>query len=83
MQYQLPILLTHNNITLQLNMLVNLLKDNPIIELNLANIKAIDSAGVALLIELKEQAVSLNKQIIYHNHTTELINLCKLYNVTI
>ncbi|MFN8769880.1 MAG: lipid asymmetry maintenance protein MlaB [Neisseriaceae bacterium] len=55
--------------------------DNLVIDLS--NISSIDSAGIALLIELKNIAKQKNKQLFYNNPTEDITRLCKLYRVTI
>ena len=59
----------------------HLLSNNLIIDLS--NINKIDTAGVATLLELKNQAKNSLHKISYINTSDNIKNLCNLYQITL
>jgi ABC-type transporter Mla MlaB component len=83
MHYQFPPQLDYKQVTMQLKTVVTLLKQNRGLDIDLANICRLDSAGIALLIDLRNLANRHNWQLNYLSPTTEVLKLCSLYGVSI
>lgn len=58
--------------------ILQMIANNQKIDLDMSDIKEIDSAGIALLIELK-----LTGRINFINQSNPVLNLCQLYKVII
>lgn len=52
------------------------------IEVNLANVSEIDSAGIQLMIALKKDALLQQKSLLFTAHSPEVIALLDLFNMT-
>lgn len=52
------------------------------IEVNLANVGEIDSAGLQLLVALKKDAVQQKKSMVFTAHSSAVIALLDLFNMT-
>ena len=80
-QYDIPNQLTLNNVNIELKTISTIIKNNPEVTINLGNITKIDSAGIALLIELHNITHSLHHKIHYSNITNNITSLCNLYQI--
>ena len=58
------------------------LKQYQQIEVNLSQVAEIDSAGLQLLVALKNDAIKQKKSMIYTAHSREVIELLALFNMT-
>lgn len=83
MQHTFQNKLLINTVMPELNQASMLLNNVDNLHIDLNNITHIDSAGIALLIELKSIAKQQNKQLFYDNPTPDILRLCKLYQVNI
>jgi ABC-type transporter Mla MlaB component len=83
MQYQLPPQLDYKQVPYQFKMVVDLLKQNRGLDIDLSTISRVDSSGIALLVELKNMAKRHNWQLNYLSPTSEILKLCSLYSLNI
>ncbi|MCE2706146.1 MAG: STAS domain-containing protein [Proteobacteria bacterium] len=83
MQYQMSSKLLINNISKELNTLSDLIIKNDSLQINLEHVDHIDSAGIALFIELKQIAQTHGKNISFINLTSSITKLCQLYQVNL
>ncbi|MBY0379676.1 MAG: STAS domain-containing protein [Burkholderiales bacterium] len=67
----------------QLSTISDLLKNNKVLEINLKNVTDIDSAAIAMLIELKNIANTNGTQISFVNSSQDVLRLCKLYCINL
>lgn len=61
--------------------LVTLVRDNETSSLNLANVQDIDTAGLQILVLLKQEATQLNHQLTYTNHSQPVVNVIELLDM--
>ena len=57
------------------------LMDHDQIEVNLSNVTEIDSAGLQLMIALKNDALKQGKNIIFTEHSTDVMDFLELFNM--
>ena len=67
----------------QLSTIYGLLKNNEKVEVNLENITDIDSAGIAMLIELRNFADTNGSKISFIHPSADVMRLCQLYRINI
>jgi len=70
-----------DNIALLLQQLVKLINHTKEITIDLSGVNAVDSAGIAFLLELKNIARIQSSALTFTNITEEISNLCQLYKV--
>ena len=73
--------LTLKNIPTLYKNFISMLKQGISIDLDLKEVNEIDSAGVALIIELKQLAKNKNYHFTINNPSQSVLRLCSLYNV--
>lgn len=83
LEYKLGAKLLIENSKEQLSKLSQLVSKEKQLQLNLSNITSIDSAGIALLIEIKQLARKNNCALTYTYPTALIENLCQLYKITL
>lgn len=71
------------NILSELKKISGIISINNVIDIDLDNIVSIDSAGIALFIELKNIAACQSKRLNFLNPTPDILRLCQLYRVNI
>ncbi len=79
--HKLPAIITLNHIASQLPSLKKLLKKDVLVEFDLSEVKHIDSAGIAMLLELRNIAFQLQCQLKFINSNNVIERLSKLYKV--
>ena len=57
------------------------LADHEQIEVDLSDVVEIDSAGLQLMVALKNDALKQNKSMVFTNHSREVIELLDLFNM--
>ena len=71
------------NIATQLPVLKRLIFANSQLIFDLSDVNNIDSAGIAFLIDLKNIAANKACSLEFTNPSTQIINLCQLYKITL
>lgn len=61
--------------------LLELLADNRLLEISLAGVSEIDSAGVQIILLLRREAERLEKELIFVNHSTAVLDVLELLNL--
>jgi len=75
--------LTYDVANRERDTVIDLLQQHKQLQINLDNIVQIDSAGIALLVELKNIAHAMHGQITYLGATNDILKLCSLYDIEI
>lgn len=75
--------LIYENIENKIEYFTHLVTNNKEILFDLAKLETIDTAGLALLIELKNLAKSCNHKLGFENGGNQIITLCQLYKVNL
>lgn len=75
--------LTIDNISILYRDIVNLIKTNKDVTLDLSHITEVDSSGIALICELKQFAKSQGAELNIHNPSNAFLRLCKLYKINL
>ena len=81
MSYQFCNNLIADTASKQLDAISAFMTSNKNIEVDLSNILNVDSAGIALLIEIKNLAVSSAVKLTYTNTPPLIERLCQLYHI--
>ena len=83
LDFILPQELTNANVNQILDQILAQLKTVESLNLDCSQVVNIDSAGIALLLELKSVAIKQNKQLDLQNISTSIRALCELYTIKI
>ena len=61
--------------------IVSLMNEHPLVELNLADVTAIDGAGIQMLMLIKQMANRNQKEVTFVNHSQAVVDVMDLINV--
>lgn len=75
--------LIYENVEAQFDCFASLITNNKEVSFDLSKLETIDTAGLALLIELKNLAKSCNHKLSFENSGNQIITLCQLYKINL